>query len=169
MSGSEFHDAYEDKERIRGVLLSLPISELTLNAPVLVDAGDSAADAIKAMIDRHIGCVLVQKNGKLIGIFTERDVLRRIVLRENGRTVKVESVMTAHPETLEDSATIAYALNKMSLGGFRHIPIVDHAGKPTGVLSVRDIVDFLVELFPEEVMNLPSSPDKAIPLDADGG
>ena len=169
MSGSEFHDAYEDKERIRGVLLSLPISELTLNAPVLVDAGDSAADAIKEMIDRHIGCVLVQKAGKLVGIFTERDVLRRIVLRENGRTVKVESVMTAHPETLEDSATIAYALNKMSLGGFRHIPIVDHAGKPTGVLSVRDIVDFLVELFPEEVMNLPSSPDKAIPLDADGG
>ena len=49
--------------------------------------------------------------------------------------------MTPQPDTLNASATIAYALNKMSLGGFRHIPVVDAAGKPTGVLSVRNIVD----------------------------
>jgi CBS domain-containing protein len=169
MNVSEFHDAYEDKERIRGLLLTSPISELTLNAPVLVEAGDSVANAVQAMIDRHIGCVLVQKAGKLAGIFTERDVMRRVVLRDGGRSAKVEAVMTPNPETLESSATIAFALNKMSLGGYRHIPIVDRAGKPTGVLSVRDIVDFLVELFPEEVMNLPPSPDKGIPLDTDGG
>ena len=92
MSGSEFHDAYEDKERIRGVLLSLPISELTLNAPVLVDAGDSAADAIKAMIDRHIGCVLVQKNGKLVGIFTERmwQIFWRVTVDGNSATAVAE-------------------------------------------------------------------------------
>ena len=77
MNISEFHDAYDDKERIRGVLLTSPISELTLNAPIVVDAGDSVADAVQAMIDRHIGCVLVQKAGRLVGIFTERDVLRR--------------------------------------------------------------------------------------------
>jgi CBS domain-containing protein len=169
MNTSEFHDAYEDKERIRGLLLSSPISELTLNAPFLVEAGDTVGAAVKAMIDRHIGCVLVQKAGKLVGIFTERDVMRRVVMRDNGMAAKVESMMTPQPETLEPTATIAFALNKMSLGGFRHIPIVDRTGKPTGVLSVRDIVDFLVELYPEEVMNLPSSPDKAVPMDADGG
>src|SRR5438876_5906011 len=102
MNASEFHDAYEDKERIRGLLLTSPISELTLNAPVLVDASDSVSDAVQAMIDQHIGCVLVQKAGKLTGIFTERDVLRRVVMRDGGRTANVETVMTPHPETLED-------------------------------------------------------------------
>src|SRR5947209_7317992 len=117
MNTSEFHDAYEDKERIRGLLLHSPISALTLNAPVLVDATDSAADAISTMINSHIGCVLVQKAGQLVGIFTERDVLRRVVLHRDGPAAKVEAVMTPRPETLEDSATVAYALNKMSLGG----------------------------------------------------
>ena len=169
MNISEFHDAYDDKERIRGVLLTSPISELTLNAPIVVDAGDSVADAVQAMIDRHIGCALVQKAGRLVGIFTERDVLRRVVPHDDNRSAKVESVMTPQPDTLNASATIAYALNKMSLGGFRHIPVVDAAGKLTGVLSVRDIVDFLVELFPEDVMNLPSNPLREIVPDADGG
>ncbi len=121
------------------------------------------------MNENHTGCVLVQKGGKLVGIFTERDVLNKVFFREDSRTVAVEAVMTKSPETLEADETIAFALNKMSVGGYRHIPIVEPGGKPVGVLSVRDIVDFLVDMFPEDVLNLPPSLDNAIARSRDGG
>ena len=77
-------------------------------------------------------------------------------------------VMTRNPETLEPDNSIAFALNKMSVGGYRHIPIVE-GDKPIGVLSVRDVVDFLVDLFPEDVLNLPPTPNNAITNSIDGG
>ena len=76
--------------------------------------------------------------------------------------------MTKNPETLPPTASVAFALNKMSVDGYRHIPITDDQGKAIGVLSVKDIVRFLVEFFPEAVLNLPSDPDKAIPKTEDG-
>jgi CBS domain-containing protein len=166
---SEFDDAYEDKERIQGALFTTTIGELTLGPAIVVDAKDSVVSAVNAMNDRHIGSVLVQHDGKLVGIFTERDVLTRVAFRDGNHDLKVESVMTRNPETLEAGETIAFALNKMSVGGFRHIPIVDGDGKPTGVISVRNIVDFLAELFPEDVINLPPHPSLGIPKSIDGG
>ena len=168
MSTSEFDDAYEDQQRIRGAILETPISELPLRDPILVCSTSSVADAVKNMNEHHTGCVLVEKDGKLIGIFTERDVLTKDFFRADSHTVSVESVMTHKPETLEPDDSIAFALNKMSVGGYRHIPIVD-AGKPVGVLSVRDIVDFLVDLFPGDVFNLPPNPKNAITNSIDGG
>ena len=168
MHMSEFDDAYDDQQRIRGAILETPISELPLRDPILISATSTVADAVKSMNDHHTGCVLVGKDGKLIGIFTERDVLTKDFFRADSHTVSVESVMTPKPETLEPDDSIAFALNKMSVGGYRHIPIVD-AGKPVGVLSVRDIVDFLVDLFPGDVFNLPPNPKNAITNSIDGG
>jgi CBS domain-containing protein len=70
----------------------------------------------------------------------------------------VRKLMTGNPETLRPSDSIAYALNKMSLGGYRHIPLVDNSDAPVGVISVKDIVNYLVKLFPKSVMNLPTLP-----------
>jgi CBS domain-containing protein len=165
---SEFDDAYEDKERIRGTLLTARLSELSLRAPILVAPETTVVAAVNAMNEHRIGCVLVQRAAKLVGIFTERDVLTRVVFREASGTMTVESVMTKAPETLEETQTIACALNKMSVGGYRHIPIVKRE-KPVGVVSIRDLVDFLVELFPERVFNVPPSPAQAIPKSRDGG
>jgi CBS domain-containing protein len=169
MSISEFEDAYEDKQFIRGAILNTPLSDLTLRTPLVVDALATVVTAVNAMNEHRTGCVLVQRNDRLVGIFTERDVLTRVIFRDNIRTMLVDTVMTKNPETLEASSTIAFALNKMSVGGYRHIPIVDRHGKPMGVVSVRDIVDFLVELFPEGVHNLPESPEQGIPKSLDGG
>ena len=168
MQMSEFDDAYDDQQRIRGAILETPISELPLRDPILVCSTSTVADAVKNMNSHHTGCVLVEKDGKLIGIFTERDVLTKVYFRADSHTVPVESVMTPNPETLEPDNSIAFALNKMSVGGYRHIPIVD-GDKPMGVLSVRDVVDFLVDLFPEDVLNLPPSPKNAITNSIDGG
>ncbi|MCX7700262.1 MAG: CBS domain-containing protein, partial [Gemmataceae bacterium] len=63
----------------------------------------------------------------------------------------------------------AYALNMMSVGGYRHLPVVDRDGRPVAVLSVRDIVDYLVQLYPEDVLNLPPTPSKGIADSIDGG
>ena len=63
--------------------------------------------------------------------------------------------MTRDPETLPVDARIAWALNMMSIGGFRHVPVVDREGRPTAVVAVRDIVELLVESFPAEILNLP--------------
>ena len=169
MSISEFDDAYEDKEIIRGAILSTPISELPLREPIVVDADATVVAAVNAMNEHRTGCMLVQEAGRLVGIFTERDVLTKVIFHTNSNAMKVDAVMTRDPETLEANQSIAYALNKMSVGGYRHIPIVERSGKPVGVLSVRDIVDFLVELFPDGVLNLPPSPAQGIAKSLDGG
>jgi CBS domain-containing protein len=168
MNLSEFEDAYEDISRVRGAVLETPVSELMALNPIVVEADATIVAAVNAMNEHHTGCVLVKDKGRLVGIFTERDVLRRVVFREGNRGWKVASVMTADPETLPPTASVAYALNKMSVDGYRHIPIVDALGKAIGVLSVKDIVRFVVEFFPEAVLNLPADPDKAIPKTEDG-
>jgi CBS domain-containing protein len=165
---SEFDDAYEDKERIRGTLLTARLNELSLRPPIMVDADATVVAAVNAMNEQRTGCVLVQKTGKMVGVFTERDVLTKVIFRNNNSTMSVESVMTRDPETLEHTQTVACALNKMSVGGYRHIPVVEK-GKPVGVVSIRDLVDFLVELFPEKVLNVPPSPAQAIAKSRDGG
>ena len=91
-----------------------------------------------------------------MGIFTERDVLLRIVDRgKNPATLPLSEAMTPDPDVLSVNATVAYALNRMSVGGFRHVPVVDAEHRPAFVVSVRDVVEYLVEAFPREVLNLP--------------
>ena len=63
--------------------------------------------------------------------------------------------MTTEPEALPVEASVAWVLNKMAVGGFRHVPVVDDMGRPAFVISVRDVVEFLVEFFPNDVLNLP--------------
>lgn len=165
---SEFDDAYEDKERIRGTLLTARLSELDLRTPIVVTLDATVVTAVNAMNEHRTGCVLVVQGGKLVGIFTERDVLTKVIFRNTSTSMTVDSVMTRNPETLERTQTIACALNKMSVGGYRHIPVVER-GQPVAVVSIRDLVDFLVELFPQSVLNMPPSPEKAIPKSRDGG
>jgi CBS domain-containing protein len=125
--------------------------------------------AIEAMNEHRTGCVLVVYRERLLGVFTERDVLTRIVAKElNLDDICVEEVMTPEPECLTLDDGIAYALNLMSIGGFRHIPLVDQAGHPTGIVSMRDVVDFIVDLFPEAVLNLPPSPSHGIARSREG-
>src|SRR5438309_2070321 len=121
MNLSEFEDGYEDMDRVKGAVLETPVCELMARDPLMVDADASVVAAVNVMNERRTGCVLVHKDGKLAGIFTERDVLRRVIFRDNNQGWKVEAVMTRDPETLPPSASVAHALNKMSVDGYRHI------------------------------------------------
>ncbi len=170
MRVSEFDDGFADERELRGAILSTPIAQLEPREAICVEPTTSVADAVHLMNTHRIGCVLVTRAGLLAGIFTERDVLNKVVGREFdlGKT-PVGEVMTPNPETLRATDGIAFALNKMSVGGFRHIPIVDERGAPCGIISVKNIVDFIVSLFPEAVLDIPPDPQHALPLRPEGG
>ena len=141
-------------------LLREPVSVLRSRRPLVLSAASTVTEAIRAMQANHTGCVVITDDGtvdsKVKGIFTERDVLFRIVDRgRNPAQLPLQEVMTPNPETLSVRSAVAYALNKMSVGGFRNIPVVDDDHHPAFVVSVRDVVEFLVEYFPREVLNLP--------------
>lgn len=140
-------------------MLRQPLSVLEPHPPIVVDAGVTVAEAIAVMQEARVGCVLVVKSGKLEGIFTERDVLTHVAGRDvDPASTPLRRVMTPDPEYLRPSDSIAYALNAMSLGGYRHIPLVDDSRAPVGVVSVRDMINYLVRRFPKSVMNLPTLP-----------
>ncbi len=140
-----------------------PIRALPLRTPVCVAPGASIRRAVEVMSERNVGCVLVVEDGRLRGIFTERDVLRRVVNQGCALdTTPVGAVMTPEPTCLTLDDGIAYALNMMSDGGFRRIPLVDGDGRPTGVVTMRNIVDYIVDLVPHEVRNLPPHPTLAV-------
>jgi CBS domain-containing protein len=126
-------------------LLREPIGVLHTRVPLVFSPKDSASEAMRAMQSEHRGSVLITEDGsrrsRLQGIFTERDVLRRVI--DGGRNpaqLAVGEIMTPDPECLHVHAPVAWALNKMEVGGFRHVPAVDDEGRPQLVVSVKDIV-----------------------------
>ncbi len=163
MEGDEPY--FEDEPRVRlggfdKSLLQEPSATLRTRPPLVFSPAASVTEAMREMQQERRGCVLITEDGtqgtRLTGIFTERDVLLRIVDRgRNPASLPLREVMTSDPESVPDEASIAWVLNKMAVGGFRHVPVIDDGGRPVRVVSVRDIVGFLVEFFPREVFNLP--------------
>jgi CBS domain-containing protein len=134
------------------------VSRLRPTPPLHVKPDQSVAEAVALMRESRVGCVLVCEAGKLRGIFTERDLLRR-VLAERGRLSRpVAEVMTPDPVTVHPKQPIGVAVKLMVEGGYRHLPVVDENGKAVGILSVKRIVHYLVEHFPGTVYNLPPNP-----------
>jgi len=141
-------------------ILKEPMSVLPQRSPLCFSREQFVSEAMHAMQKEHRGCVLVTDAGgmesPLAGIFTERDVLYRIIDRgRNPATLPLQEVMTRNPDTLLSNATVAYVLNRMAVGGYRHVPVVDEQDRPVAIISVRDVVEFLVDHFPREIMNLP--------------
>jgi predicted transcriptional regulator len=126
--------------------------------PLGLRPDDSVEAAWHLMREHRVGCVLVVDDGALVGILTERDLLMRVDAPGSARPIR--EVMTPNPETLSPDDPIVYALNKMSVGGFRHVPLVDAAGHPVGVVSVKDVVDYIVDFFPNDVLTVPPSPEQ---------
>jgi CBS domain-containing protein len=136
-----------------------------------VKAQTSLAEAIGFLREKHIGAVLVvDELGKLVGIFSERDVIQRVAGRRlDWDGVPVSEFMTPGPETLKATDMVAYALNYMHLGGYRHVPVVSDEGEPVAIVSIKDVVAYLADYFPQEVMNLPPEPLRVGPDHRHGG
>ena len=118
--------------------------------PLLISPTMPIREALRLLVDNHIGCLLIVEKGELVGIFTERDVL----LKLNDRAAEladrpVGEFMTKNPQSLPATAKIAFAVQRMDLGGFRHVPIMGSDGRPAGVFSVRDILGYLTRKMAE--------------------
>ena len=127
----------------------------------------SALEVIQKMKAAGLGCALVMDEGKLVGIFTERDLLTKVW----GETVDLESPirvwMQPAVETLTPEATIGDAVRLMNERSFRNIPLVKH-GDLKGSISVFDIITYLAESYPKTTMNLPPLPAQIMDT-VDGG
>jgi CBS domain-containing protein len=126
-------------------------SILGSQTPVTANGEMSVAQAARLMKDRRVGAVLIMHEGRLAGIFTERDALFR-VLAEGRDPAKTElhDVMTANPRTITPDRPFGHALHLMHEGGFRHVPVVE-GGAPLGVVSARDALGPELEAFVAEL------------------
>ena len=110
----------------------------------------SVTDAARRMKDGKVGAVLVVEEGRLIGIFTERDALYRVTAaHRDPRVTTLAEVMTRDPQTVAPDETLGYALLLMHDHGFRHLPVVED-GRPVGVVSARSALDPDLEEFTAE-------------------
>lgn len=133
-----------------------PLALLRPSPAVTVGPNDAVGEVIALMARRNFGCALVVQGDQLLGIFTERDALMKIgVDIDPVGAEPVSRFMTPSPETLLFSDTIAFALNRMAVGDYRHIPI-HREGRPLGIVSVRDVLAFLTREIPELLAEAPA-------------
>jgi CBS domain-containing protein len=149
------------------LLFRTQLRELQPKAPVTVQLGASVAEACQRMREDGSGYVLVLEGEKLVGIFTEADVVEKATTAAApggglDRT-PVNGLMKAPATTLRPNQRIAHALNAMTRDRSLHVPLVDEKDRPVGVISARRIVDFLSERFPQKLLNMPPDPDQAMP------
>ncbi len=143
------------------------VSRLQTSPPLQVTPRQSVAEAVELMRRFHVGCVLVCEGDRLVGLFTERDLLRRVLAPGCALSTPIEAVMTSRPVGVHPRDPISLAVERMEQGGYRHLPVVDRVGRPVGVLSVKRIVHYVVEHFPATIHNLPPDPD-VFPRRAEG-
>lgn len=136
------------------------VQDLPPRAYATVDVADPMWKVVEAMKAKNRGAVLVEENGALVGIFTERDLVSRLDHDDAlWSHVLVKDVMTPHPTVVRPYESVAEAMRLLMQGKRRHLPIVDDKGKVLGLLSIRDILAYVASKFPEEMMNLPPTPD----------
>lgn len=127
-------------------LLRDRISALAPRSPITVLPTTPVGDVLRIMVERGIGCVVVAESDQPIGIFSERDALRKLNTdAPNLATRPVREFMTPNPQTLVADAKIAFGVQRMDLGGYRHLPIVGRRGELVGIISARDILRHLTD------------------------
>jgi CBS domain-containing protein len=104
------------------------------------NVNDNVMNVVRYMVERHIGAVAVTNNGKLAGIFSERDLMRRVVAEgRDPKTLKVSEVMTRDPLTVRPDDSLDTAMELMKQHGFRHLPVCD-GDQVSGLISMRDLL-----------------------------
>ncbi len=133
-------------EELEARLVRDHLSDVEARKPVPVPVDATVADAIRAMQEQGAEAVLVVDGERLVGIFTERDALLKVAGSPlDGMLVR--DVMTPDPVVLRDRDSVAVALHKMAVGGFRHIPLVDASGaNATRIVSSSDLVRHVLQV-----------------------
>jgi len=129
------------------------IGVLDPREPYIIDHETSLEDSVDIMKTKRIGCLVIKDSSKkMVGIFTERDLLLKAF--GNDITRPVSDYMTKNPTSAHLMDPMAYALNLMSHGGFRHLPLIDDDGDVVGIISIKDIVDFIAHKMTESLLSV---------------
>ncbi|MBI4432244.1 MAG: CBS domain-containing protein [Candidatus Omnitrophica bacterium] len=135
-----------NKEKLQKKIMTERVADFISKVPpIIVSPETSMQEVVEKMQALPTkGCVLICDAGKnILGIASIRDILLKVAgTVKDLSTYPVKNIMTKNPECLDKDAPLAYALHKMSIGKFRHVPVLDN-GKPIGVVSTRDIIEYL--------------------------
>lgn len=153
---------------VEAVLKAKRINEIT--TPKLVQAPPeiSVKDGIELMQKNRAGYIVIAKNKKVVGIFTETDMVEKILEKDVNWSDSISRFMTPNPLCLKPTDVVGSAIDLMGERRLYHIPLVDDNGDLVNVLSVRTLIRFLGEFYPTEIYNLPPHPEKIIET-AEGG
>lgn len=147
------------------------VKQLRLRDPVFVTKDTALFAAFEMMRTAKMGCALIRENNELIGIFTERDLIHRVIGGKRSPTTPISEVMTQNPQTLPIDSTIAQAIRSMDEGAYRNIPLTEtkNTGKTevVKILCIRDLVRYFGTYFAREVYNLPPDPEQ-LPQEREG-
>lgn len=132
-------------------MFNLPIRSVMDRQKVLTASPETTVSkAAELMANKNVGAVMVVEHERLVGIFTERDAVFRVIARgRDARTTPLADVMTAAPQTVDPDKPFGYALLMMHENGFRHVPVIEN-GKPIGIVSSRNALDPDLEEFVSE-------------------
>jgi CBS domain-containing protein len=133
------------------------VSQLQTDDFVCIEPATPIHEAIERMKEDEGGCAIVCEAGRIVGIFTERDLIAKVIGEEVSMNDPVSLYMTTTVETLTFDATIGDAVELMNRKGYRNIPLV-RDGQLSGSISVFDVITYLAESYPKETMNLPPVP-----------
>ena len=141
-----------------------PLAVLSRREPLRMPPGSSLADCLRAIQRAGVGdsVFVCDSDGRLVGVLAERDVFARLVTGQVDLTRPVDSLLNTEPRTLRLDQTILDAIDLMQTGRYRNIPLVDDAGNLVGVVRQNDIIRYLAESFPEELLNLPPRPHQSM-------
>jgi len=132
-------------------MLDQPVRTVMQRRKVLkASPATTVSEAALLMANKNVGAVMVIENGRLVGIFTERDAVFRVMARGlDARATRLADVMTSAPHTVDPDKPFGYALTLMHENGFRHLPVIEN-GKPIGIVSARSAMDPDLEDFVSE-------------------
>lgn len=115
-------------------------------SPLTVDESTSIKDVVALMKKYNISsCLIVNTEGKLSGIVSERDVIQKVILDNVDLQERISKIMMKTPKTADVGVTVSYVLGLMAKGGYRHIPLVDKDNIPIGIVSVKNIVTYIAK------------------------
>ena len=132
-------------DRFQQAMMTAPISELITGKDLLVA---SPTDTLDKIVDtfkfEKKNCILIYRKKKMVGILSNRDLLWKVAgVHQDLSKVKVEAIMTRNPEFVRVEDPIAYVVNKMAMGGFRHVPVLSADGTPITIITIKDVLSYL--------------------------
>ena len=146
----------------------LGVMVLRMDPPVVLDASSPLREVVRRMRHENAGCALITRDGQLAGIFTERDLVARVIGTTAAFDRPVADWMTPEPGQVNETDTIRKAVRLMQRGGYRNVPVVNSAGGVVGCVRHKDIINYLAEHFSSQILNLPPNPE-LIALQREGG